>query len=165
MVTCIKGKGMNEIRFNIDLYETSRTGRMLRVTLGAVCMVASVWFVLNISGTGASTASAWIAVIFLFLVSLWLIASGLGYTDRYIIIAEQQMTLRKNRIASPEILTAANLKHVELRPLSVIFFTEAGKRVLKLGTYYPDHSAAIMEAVEEFCSRNNIEIELAETGI
>jgi hypothetical protein len=50
-------------------------------------------------------------------------------------------------------------------PLSVIFFTEAGKLSLKLGTYYPEHSAAIMEAVEEFCSRNNIEITLTETGI
>ena len=156
---------MNERRFNIDLYETSKPGRILRVTLGAVCVVATGWFVLNISGTEASTASAWIAVIFLFLVSLWLIASGLGYTDRFIIIAEQQITLRKNRIASPAIFTAVNLKRVELMPLSVIFFTEAGKLSLKLGTYYPEHSAAIMEAVEEFCSRNNIEITLTETGI
>jgi hypothetical protein len=156
---------MNERRFNIDLYETSRPGRILRVTLGALFIVATGWFALNISGTEASTSTAWIAVIFLFLVSLWLIASGLGYTDRYIIIAEQHITLRKNRIASPAIFTAENLKRVELMPLSVIFFTEAGKLSLKLGTYYPEHSAAIMEAVEEFCSRNNIEMTLTETGI
>lgn len=156
---------MNERRFNIDLYETSKTGRILRISLGAVCIVATGWFIGNISGTEASTTSAWIATLFLLLISLWLIASGLGYTDRYIIIAEQKMTLRKNIITLPVVFTAANLKRVELMPLSVIFITDAGRMVLKLGTYYPEHSASVMEAVEEFCSMNNIEVTFTEAGI
>ncbi|MCU0377511.1 MAG: hypothetical protein MUC78_04565 [Bacteroidales bacterium] len=152
-------------RFNIDLYETSRLGRVLRITLGVVCLIATGWFISSIRGTEASTASSWIATIFLLAVSFWLIASGLGYTDRYIIISEQEITLKKNIITSQVIYNAANLKRVELMPLSVIFITETGRLVLKLGTYYPEHSASIMEAVEEFCSRNKIEVMLTETGI
>lgn len=152
-------------RFNIDLYETSRLGRVLRISLGVVCLFATGWFISSIIGTEASTASAWIAIIFLLTVSLWLIASGLGYTDRYIIISEHEITLKKNIITSQAILKAANLKHVELMPLSIIFITETGRMVLKLGTYYPEHSASIMEAVEGFCSKNKIEVVLSETEI
>lgn len=156
---------MNERRFNIDLYETSKTGRILRIALGAVCLVATGWFISSITGTEASTASAWIATVFLFLVSLWLIASGLGYTDRYVIFADSKITLRKNFLSSPVIFTADDLKRVEMMPLSVVFITEAGRVELKLGTYYPEHSASVMEAVEEFCSRNKIEVLFRETGI
>jgi hypothetical protein len=149
---------MGEKKYNIDLYETTKLGRILKVSLGVISLIATGWFIYSVSGTEASAVTAWIAIVFLFLFSLWLIISGLGYTDRYIIVGDKKMTLRATVVMYPVIFTPDNLKQVELKPLEILFHGENGKKSLKLGTYYPDHSVEIIEAVISFCQRNEIDI-------
>jgi len=149
---------MKEVRYNIDLKETTKSGKFLRIALGIICLIATVWFLFSIMGTAASITTAWIAIGFLFLFSLWLIGSGLGITDRYITVGDDMIKLKLNFMKPPVVFTVSSLIHVEFRSLSIEFRTSAGKVTLRLGTFYPGHSASIMKAVEEFCVSNGIKI-------
>jgi hypothetical protein len=149
---------VKEERYNIDLKETTKLGKILRLVLGIICLIATVWFLFTIRGTAASVATAWIAVVFLCLFSLWLIGSGLGVTDRYITVGDDRIILRQNILKPPVVFTASVLTHIEFRSLAIEFCTSAEKVTLRLGSYYPGHSASIMEAIEKFCTNNGIKI-------
>lgn len=149
---------MDETRYSIDLQEDNKAGKIFRIIFGIASLAAAVWYLYRLTGTAAATGSAWIATAFLILFGLWMIASGLGYTRRYITVGETKITLRQEFYRPPTIFTASNLKAVEFKTLTVIFVTDAGNISLRLGTYYPGHTAAIMEAVEDFCRRNTIEM-------
>lgn len=148
---------MKETRYNIDLQEENKTGKILRLIFGIACIVVAVWYMYSIRGT-ASTGSAWIATGFIMLFGFWMIASGLGYTRRYITISDDSIILRQEFYRPPVIFTPSSLKYVEFKPLTIAFNTENGIINLRLGTYYPGHTASILEAVEEFCEQNKIEI-------
>jgi len=149
---------MAETYFSIELNENTRLGRSLRILLGVVCLVVTVWFLISIRGTAASVTTAWIAMAFLLLFGLWLIGSGLGFTERYIRVGDERIVLRQDFYSTPVIFTPASLRAVEFRPLVIDFLTDEKKVRLKLGTYYPERTASIMEAVEDFCKRHGIEI-------
>ncbi len=149
---------MAEIRYNIDLHDDNKPGKILRIIFGVACLAVAVWYMYSIRGTVSSTGSAWIATAFLLLFGMWMIASGLGYTRRYITVSEDRIILRQEFYRPPAILTAAALKAVEFKPLTIVFRTTNGNISLRLGTYYPEHTSTVMGAVEEFCKRNNIEV-------
>lgn len=149
---------MTETRFNIDLHEENKAGKLLRIIFGVACLAAAVWYMYSIRGTVSSTGSSWIATAFLLFFGLWMIASGLGYTRRYIIVGEDRITLRQEFYRPPVILTSSVLKAMEFKPLTVVFRTTTGSISLRLGTYYPERTTTIMVALEEFCKRNNIEV-------
>lgn len=149
---------MKETRYNIDLHENKKPGRIGRIILGFACLGVTGWYIFSITGTPASSGSAWAATGFLMLFGLWMIASGLGYTSRYITVAEDKITLRQEFYRLPVIFTPGSLIAVEFRPLTVIFTTKSGSVSLHLGTYYPENTARIMEAVEEFCKLNSVDI-------
>jgi hypothetical protein len=155
---------MKEERYNIDLKETTKSGKILRVALGIVCLIATVWFMFTVRGTPASITTAWIAIAFLFFFSLWLVASGLGITDRYITVGDDRIILRQNFLKPPAVFRASALTHVEFKSLAIDFCTGAEKVTLRLGTYYPGQTADIMEAIEKFCVRNGVKIIGLESG-
>lgn len=149
---------MADERYYIDLKENTKLGKILRIALGIICLTATVWFLLSIRGTAASVTTAWIAVAFLFLFSLWLIGSGLGITDRYITVGDDRIILRQNLLKPPLVFTPSALTYIEIKPLAIVFCTAMEKVTLNLGTYYPGHSASIIEAIEKFCKGNSVEI-------
>ena len=148
---------VSEKRYNIDLQENTRLGKILRITLGTICLIATIWFMVSIRGTEASVTTAWIAILFLFLFSLWLLGSGLSLTDRYITVGDKRILLRQSLLKPPVIFTSSTLTYVEFKPLAIDFVTKDNRVTLKLGTYYPEHSASVLSAVEEFCKGNGIE--------
>lgn len=149
---------MAETRYYTDLNEDNKPGKILRIIFGVACLAVAVWYMYSIRGTASSTGSAWIATAFLLLFGLWMIASGLGYTRRYITVGDERIILRQEFYRPPAILSATTLKAVEFKPLTIVFRTTSGNVSLRLGTYYPEHPAKVMGAVEEFCKRNNIEV-------
>lgn len=149
---------MADRHFSIELNENTRVGRILRILLGLACLVVTVWFIFSVKGTAASVGTAWIAMGFLLLFGLWLIGSGLGLTERYINIGHDRIVLRQDFYRPPVIFTSSSLSAVKFKPVVIDFYTDNKNVRLRLGTYYPDRTAAIMEAVEEFCVLNGIEI-------
>jgi hypothetical protein len=144
--------------YSIELHENTRLGRSLRILLGVVCLAVTVWFMYSIRGTAASVGTAWIATGFLLLFGLWLIGSGLGFTERYIRISDDTIVLRQDFYKPSVKFTAASLRAVAFKPVVIDFITDKKNVRLRLGTYYPDRTAAIMEAVDEFCRGNGIEV-------
>lgn len=144
--------------FSIELHENTRVGRSLRILLGLACLVVTVWFMYSIRGTAASVTTSWIAMGFLLLFGLWMIGSGLGFTERYIRVGNERIVLRQDFYRPAVVFTSATLRAVEFRPLVIDFFTGKKKLSLRLGAYYPERSASIMEAVEGFCRQHGIEI-------
>lgn len=149
---------MADTHFSIELNENSRVGRILRILLGVACLVVTAWFVFSVQGTAASVGTAWIAIGFLLLFGLWLIGSGLGLTERYITIGHDRIVLRQDFYRPPVIFTSSSLTTVEFKPVVIDFYTDKKKVRLRLGTFYPDRTTSIMEAVEEFCILHGIEI-------
>lgn len=154
----MKGQKMEYKKYSLDMHLNTKAGRISRIILGIVCLAIAIWFVLSIAGTRASTGSAWIAVIFLFLFALWMTGSGLGYTERYIIIGENMIRLRTKPFQSPVNIAVSDLNHVEFKPLRINFGIGMKTLTLRLGAYFPGQSETIMEAVEAFCRRNGIEV-------
>ena len=151
-------KDMKETRYSIDLHENRRLEKAGRILLGAVSLVVTGWYFYSIIGTTASGISSLVAMAFLLLFGLWMIFSGLGYTNRYIIVADERITLRQEFYRPPLVFTPGSLRAVEFRPLTIIFITESGNVSLRLGTYWHENTARILEAVEEFCRNNSVEI-------
>jgi hypothetical protein len=149
---------MDEKRYSIDLHENTKPGKVLKIVMGILCLTIAIWFAYSIAGTRASVGTAWIAIVFLFLFSLWLIVTGLGYTDRYIIINENNIKLRKNILMPPVVFSPSSLSYVEFKPLRIDFAVGEKKVSVRLGAYYPDQSSAIMQAVEEYCREKGIEV-------
>jgi len=149
---------MTEKRYSIDLHENTRTGKILRIILGVACMIVALWYMYSIRGTAASMETAWIATGFLLLFSVWLLASGLGYTHRYITVGDENIILRQEFYRPPVIFTPSSLKSVEFKTLIIDFYNREQKITLRLGTFYPEQTAAIINAVEGFCRRHAIEI-------
>ena len=149
---------MKESRYSIDLHENRRLEKTGRILLGAVCLVVTGWYFYSITGTSAAGTSTWVAVAFLLLFGLWMIFSGLGYTNRYIIVSDEKITLRQEFYKPPAVFTPGSLLAVEFRPLTIIFITESGTVSLRLGTYWPENTARILEAVDEFCRQHSVEI-------
>ncbi len=149
---------MADTHFSIELNENTRVGKSLRILLGVVCLVVTVWFIFSVKGTAASVGTAWIAMGFLLLFGLWLIGSGLGLTERYITIGHDRIVLRQDFYRPPVVFTSSSLTAVGFKPVVIDFYTVNKNVRLRLGTYYPDRTAAIMEAVEKFCLLHGIEI-------
>lgn len=149
---------MADKRYSIDINEITKTGRIFRIIIGAACLVVAIWYVYSIRETTASIETAWIAIAFLVLFSLWLLASGLGYTQNYITVGDGKITLKQKFYQPPVIFTPSSLSSVEFRTMLIDFFTDDKKITLRLGSSYPEHAAAIMEAVEGFCLHHSIKI-------
>lgn len=144
--------------YSLEVHESKGLGRSLRILLGIICLGVAAWFMYSIRGTAASVTTAWIATGFLLLFGLWLIGSGLGITQRFVRISDDKIVLRPDFYRPPVVFTAVTLKAVEFRPLIIEFFSDKKSVRLRLGTYYPERTAAIMEAVDEFCKRHGINI-------
>jgi hypothetical protein len=149
---------MAEIKYSIELHENANTGKTLRILLGVACLAVSVWFMYSIRGTAASVGTSWLATGFLLLFGIWMIATGLGYTERYITVGDDRIVLRQYFYRKPVTFSPSTLRAVEFRPVVIEFLTETGKRTLRMGTTYPDRTASIMEAVKQFCNRHGIEV-------
>jgi len=148
---------MAETKYSLELHEYNMVERVIRIALGVVCLAGAIWFIYSIRGTAASAGTAWIATGFLLVFSLWLIASGSGYTERFISIDDKRIILKHNIYLPAVTLTSSSLKYVEFKALSVDFCSDNKKVTLRLGNYYQEKSVTIMEAVEAFCAGNGIE--------
>ncbi len=149
---------MTENRYSIELHENTTTGRILRVIAGVACIAVSIWFMYSIRDTTASTGTSWIATVFLLLFGVWLMASGMGFTERYISVGDDKIVLRHYFYKPPVTFTPSSLRAVEFRQVAIDFITHTGKITVRMGTTYPGRTASIMEAVEQFCTRHSIEV-------
>jgi hypothetical protein len=150
---------MENRKFSLEVIERNRITRISESVFGLLCLAGASWYAFSLHGPSAPGLSGWLSVIFLALFGIWEILSGAGLVSRYIWIGTDQIILRHRAWKSPVSLASSDLAEVKFKPLMLDFFLTGGKVIsVRLGTYYSERSAQIMEAVEDFCTENRIKI-------
>lgn len=150
---------MENRKFSLEVIERNRIKSVSELVFGLLCLAGASWYAVNLPGPSSPGLSGWLAVIFLALFGIWEILSGAGLVSRYIWIGADQITIRHRAWKPPVSLLPSELTEVKFKPLTVDFCITGGSIIsVRLGTYYSERSAQIMEAVEEFCTENRIKI-------
>ena len=151
---------MEVTKISLDMRDSTKISRLFQVIFGLICLAVSAWYLLNIAKADNFSGTNLIAIAFLFLFGIWELLTAAGITDRYIIISDEKIVLKNKYVFGPEIHKADNLVAVIFKPVSFELHHKDGSRtVVKLGIYYRERSAEIMEAVESFCTANSITTE------
>ncbi len=150
---------MDERKFSLEVIERNRITRVSESAFGLLCLAGASWYAVSLQGPSSPGLSGWLAVLFLALFGIWEILSGAGLVSRYIWIGTDHITLRHRAWKSPVSLSPSDLAEVKFKPLKIDFSLNGGSVIsVRLGTYYSERSAQIMEAVEVFCAENRIKI-------
>ena len=150
---------MSGQKFSLEILESSKITKVSETVFGLLCLAGALWFALSLRGQPSSAVSSWLAIVFLALFGVWEILSGAGVVSRYITINSDTIILKHKPYIAAITLSAANLREVKFKPLAIEFCLKEGKVItVRLGTYYSERSAEIMETVEDFCLRKSVMI-------
>jgi hypothetical protein len=157
---------MEAEKISLDIRESTKLNRYFQLFFSVLCFIVAGWFFLKLLSTKTLTGSNGLAVIFLLLFGFWELLSGLGITQRYLIISEGDITLKCRYFSKPVIFKPDEINLVAFKPMSFVIVSKTGeKTVLKLGNYYQERTLKILESLKDFCIKNRISVEgLSETG-
>lgn len=151
---------MGKQYFSLELNENNKVTKILRILFGVVCVAVSIfWLIFNIKSL-KSDGTLWITIIFLSGFGFYQIWAGLGYATKFIEIGSDYIRLKKSAMLPATLISAGNIEKIELFPLNVIFFLKSRqKTLLRFGTTYPERMELTKNALIEFASSNNINLE------
>jgi hypothetical protein len=142
---------MSGQKFSLEIVERNKITRVAESVFGLLCITVALWFAMSLLDK-PSTVSAWLAIAFLAFFGIWEIISGTGAVSRFIIIGSENIILKQKTYLPAVTFEPDALKEVKFKPLAIDFCLREGKvTTVRLGTYYREGSAEIMEAVEKFC--------------
>lgn len=150
---------MENRKFSLEVIERNRITKFSETIFGVLCLAGALWFAVSLPDQSSGTYSGWLAIVFLAFFGAWEILSGAGIVSRYIIIGSDIIIIR-DRFWKPAVtITPEVLEEVRFKALTIDFCLEGRKSIaVRLGTYYSERSAEIMEAVETFCTVNSVKI-------
>ena len=154
---------MGKTYFYLGINEDNKFVKFFQIIFGILCIaVALFWLVHNVKSHEADT-TLWITIVFLSGFGFYQIWAGMGRTTRFIEVGQDFLRLKKNAILKSELISARDIEKIELFPLNVIFHLSSKKRLLfRLGTTYPETTESIKDAIINFSSTNNINLEFIE---
>jgi hypothetical protein len=151
---------MEAKKISLDLHDNTKLTRFFQIVFGTFCLAVSVWFLFKLFETHTLAGANAIAVVFLFLIGVWELAAGFGFTGRYIIVSEENLTIKHSHFLRPLIIKPSDLKIVIFKPVSFeLFYHNGEKTIIRLGIYYRERSVEILESIEEFCKINQVPVE------
>ncbi len=146
-----------ERKFKLDPGENDRISRIFKVLFGVICIVAAIITAIVMSSSVNVTSGSIIALLFLLLFGIWLILGGMGYTERYVTIADEMITLKEKVYAPARRIKAAEIGEVAFGQMRITFVLTSGEKViLRLGTFYRESSFRLMDAVYDFCAQHGV---------
>jgi hypothetical protein len=156
-----KIKFMEVKYFSLGPSENSSILKIIRILFGAVCIgIAIFWMIFSIRSE-KSDRTLWVTVLFLSGFGLYQVWAGLGRALRFIQIFSDKVILRKNSFLPMKVMTASQIKKIEVFPLNLVFyFKEGGKTILRFGTTFTDSIEPVKSGLEEFAALNNIDFEI-----
>lgn len=151
---------MGKQYFSLEFNENNKVTKILRILFGVVCVAVSIfWLIFNIKSL-KSDGTLWITIIFLSGFGFYQIWAGLGYATKFIEIGSDYIRLKKSAMLTATLISAGDIEKIELFPLNVIFFLKSRqKTLLRFGTTYPERMELTKDALIEFASSNNINLE------
>ena len=148
---------METQRFSLDTGEHDGISLIARTIFGVVCIAAAIITTVKMAGSGLLNMNNIAAIVFLGLFGIWLLATGLGLTQRHMTLAGDSIVLKKSAYSPARTIKAADIREIEFSQLRITFTLKTGKIIaLQLGLLYRESSLRLMEAVEQFCTSNGI---------
>ena len=139
--------------FTLGYSENSQLVKIIRIVFGLVCIAIAVfWMIFNIRSVKADR-TLWITVLFLSGFGLYQVLAGLGRTTRFIQIGIDKIIIKKNSILPLKVISASEIKKIEIFPLNLIFYYhKGGKTVLRFGTAFTDNIDRYQKRNRRICS-------------
>jgi hypothetical protein len=152
---------MEKKYFSLGPVENNLIIKLIRILFGSICIVVAIFW-LNYNFRALNTDwTLWITIIFLIAFGFYQIWTGLGRATRFIEIDKEKIRLKKYAVIPPAIIHAAEVDHIEIFPLNVVFFLKSDKRVmLRFGTTYYEQNELILDEIIAFADSNNITSEV-----
>jgi hypothetical protein len=146
--------------FSLDPKEDTRVVRIFQIVFGIFCIIIALfWMIFNIR-SGKTDNSLWITIIFLVGFGAYQILAGLGKTKKYIELGPDKIVLKQNSFLPIIQLKAADIKKIEIFPLSINFLLINRKKInFMFGLSYTNIINPVKEAVIEFAEVNKISVE------
>ena len=153
---------MDKNYFQLGNVEKNRLVNIIKIIFGIACLVVAIyWIVLRMNST-EKPGTIWITILFLAGFGFYEIWSGLGKANRYILIENDVIKVKKYIFLSEKEIKATEADKIESFPLKVIFHMKKDKNKvsLRFGTTYYEINEKIKDSLEEFAGRNNITFEI-----
>ncbi len=152
---------MEKQYYSLEPVESNRMTKIFQLTLGILCfIVAIVWVILNINVL-KSNGALWITIIFLLGFGYFQINAGFGRATRFIEIGTDKIRLKRNSLLSVTEISTEEIEKIEMYPLNLIFFRRNDKTIiLRFGTTYTDKIDPIKDGIMSFASVNSIPLEI-----
>ena len=154
---------MEKAYFYLGTSDDNKLIKIIRITFGIICIVVAVfWVIFNMSYL-KNNVTAWVTILFLSGFGIYQIGSGMGYTRVFIEVGEELIRLKNNPVLPVKNIASADIKNIEMYPLSIFIFVKSGKKIiLRFGTTYPDIIDDVKDAVIIFSENNTISLEIIE---
>ena len=154
---------MEKNYFYLGTSDDNKLIKIIRIAFGIICVTVAVfWVIFNMSYL-KNNVTAWVTIIFLSGFGIFQICSGLGYTRVFIEVGAELIRLKNNPVLAVKNIASADIKNMEMYPLSIFIFVKSGKKIiLRFGTTYPDIINEVKDAVIIFSEKNDIPIEIIE---
>lgn len=154
---------MEKNYFYLGTSDDNKLIKIIRIAFGIICIAVAVfWVIFNISYL-KNIVTTWVTIIFLSGFGVYQIWSGLGYTRVFIEVGAELIRLKNNPVLPVKNIVSADIKNIEMYPLSIFIFVKSGKKfILRFGTTYPDIIDEVKDAVIIFSEKNTISLEIIE---
>ncbi len=154
---------MEKNYFYLGTSDDNKLIKIIRIAFGIICIAVAVfWVIFNMSYL-QNNVTTWVTIIFLSGFGIYQISSGLGYTRVFIEVEADLIRLKNNPVLPVKNIVSADIKNIEVYPLSIFIFVKSGKKIiLRFGTTYPDIIDEVRDAMIIFSEKNTISLEIKE---
>jgi hypothetical protein len=157
---------MEKKYFSLGISENNKLTNLVKIVFGIACIaIAVIWAIYNIKSIKADV-TLWITISFLSGFGFYQLWSGFGYAVTFIELTKGKIQIKKNSMLPSVEIDADQIDKIELFPLSLVIIRKSSKNILlRFGTTYPEMVKSTKDAIVEFASSNNINLEYIEEKI
>ena len=148
---------MKEKYFDLDPNNKTQAVRLLQITFGIFCFIATFYYFINGIIQGALKTSLLTAILFLLLFGIYQIMSGLGKTKKYFRLSQNGITFKQHSVLPASDIQSDHIDKIELYPLSIKFFLKNRKKIkFRFGISYPEIIDPVKQEVIGFAEDHGI---------
>jgi hypothetical protein len=148
---------MEKKRFSLDMKESAKWAEILQLIFGMICIIVSVFLVINISESATSEQSSLTGIYFLIIFGIYQIWAGFGYSKKYIEIGNVSIRLKLNSIGRSKDISYSDIEKIEFYPLNIIFRLNNNSKInLRFGISNPERNEEIINQLSLFAEENKV---------
>lgn len=154
---------MEKSYFPLGDSDDNRIVKILRITFGVACIIMSIWWLFYTLNAEKSNWSIGITILFLAGFGFYQIWAGAGKATRFIMVAGDMLTIKKNAMLPPVKISTGNISQIDIYPLSIVFHEKDGKKfLLRFGTINYETNEKIVDELILYAEENRIPYEVKE---